>query len=143
MCIRDRTKLGPLLFSLADLVPPWLLRTAAPPVLRNQPVVNLCVSNMPGSRDPLHLLGARLTDLYPYICGVGNIAVIIGVISYLDALGVGLTVDADVVPDPDLLATGLRLAAAELVAAVDEPADPAGDQARDQAARARRSRRAR
>ncbi|HRA35048.1 MAG TPA: wax ester/triacylglycerol synthase family O-acyltransferase [Acidimicrobiales bacterium] len=137
-----QTKLGPLLFSLADLVPPWLLRTAAPPVLRNQPVVNLCVSNMPGSRDPLHLLGARLTDLYPYICGVGNIAVIIGVISYLDALGVGLTVDADVVPDPDLLATGLRLAAAELVAAVDEAADPAGDQARDQAARARRSRRA-
>jgi len=73
---------------------------------------------------------------------VGNIAVIIGVISYLDALGVGLTVDADVVPDPDLLATGLRLAAAELVAAVDAAADPAGDQARDQAARARRSRRA-
>lgn len=120
-----QTRLGPLLFSLADLVPPWLLRTAAPPLLRNQPVVNLCVSNMPGSRDPLHLLGARLTDLYPYICGVGNIAVIIGVISYLDALGVSLTVDADVVPDVDLLAEGLHLATAELVAAATASGRPA------------------
>lgn len=119
-----QTKLGPLLFSLADLVPPWLLRTVAPPVLRNQPVVNLCVSNMPGSRDPLHLLGARLTELYPYICGVGNIAVIIGVISYLDALGVSLTVDADVVPDVDLLAEGLHLATAELVAATAASGKP-------------------
>jgi hypothetical protein len=119
-----QTKLGPLLFSLADLVPPWLLRTVAPPLLRNQPVVNLCVSNMPGSRDPLHLLGARLTDLYPYICGVGNIAVIIGVISYLDALGVSLTVDADVLPDVDLLAEGLHLAAAELVAATTASGGP-------------------
>ncbi len=119
-----QTKLGPLLFSLADLVPPRLLRTVAPPLLRNQPVVNLCVSNMPGSRDPLHLLGARLTDLYPYICGVGNIAVIIGVISYLDALGVSLTVDADVVPDVDLLAEGLHLAAAELVAATTAAGGP-------------------
>jgi hypothetical protein len=130
-----QTRLGPLLFSLADLVPPWLLRAAAPPVLRNQPVVNLCVSNMPGSPDPLHLLGARLTDLYPYICGVGNIAVIIGVISYLDALGVSLTVDADVVPDPDLLAEGFRRATVELV----DAADRAGAQSADPPAPARRS----
>ena len=144
-----QSRLGPLLFSIADLVPPWALRVAAPPVLRNQPVVNLCVSNMPGSRDPLYLLGARLTDLYPYICGVGNIAVIVGVISYLDSLGVGLTVDADVVPDPDVLAEGLRLAAAELVAAVDDAsaasaADAAyGSSEASGAGRAKRSRRAR
>ena len=111
--------------------------------------MNLCVSNMPGSRDPLYLLGARLTDLYPYICGVGNIAVIVGVISYLDSLGVGLTVDADVVPDPDVLAEGLRLAAAELVAAVDDAsaasaADAAyGSSEASGAGRAKRSRRAR
>lgn len=112
-----QTALGPMLFSLGDLLPSWLVRAAAPPALRNQPFVNLAVTNMPGSRDPMYLLGAEMTELYPYICGVGNVAVIMGIISYRDTLGVGITVDADAVPDPDLLVAGLEQAAEELIQA--------------------------
>ena len=112
-----QTGLMPLIFSIADLVPPAVLRVAAPPILRHQPFANTVVTNMPGSRDLLYLLGARMTEVYPFICGIGNLAVVIGVVSYGDQLGIGITVDRDLVPDVDVLVEGVQLAAAELLAA--------------------------
>jgi WS/DGAT/MGAT family acyltransferase len=114
-----QTSVGPLLFAVGDLVPGWLLQAVGPMILRNQPLVNLAVTNLPGTRERLYLLDARMLELYPFVCGVGNIAVIIGVLSYEDTLGVGITVDADVVPDADHLADAIRQACTELVAAVD------------------------
>ncbi len=95
------------LFSVVDLVPIPLLRRAIPEVLARQPLVNLAVSNLPGSEIPLYLLGARLRELQPIITGVGNIACIIGVLSYCDQLGIGITVDPDVVGDVDGLLEAL------------------------------------
>jgi diacylglycerol O-acyltransferase len=108
--------LMPHLFSIADFVPPPILRTVVPPLLARQPLVNLAVSNIPGSRDPLYLLGSRMLGLHPFINVVGNVALIIGVLSYVDDLGVGVTVDRDVVGDPRELVGHLRAAATELVA---------------------------
>jgi diacylglycerol O-acyltransferase / wax synthase len=96
------------LFSAVDVVPVGILRLIAPEVLARQPFVNLAVTNVPGSPDPLYLRGARLVEMHPIITGVGNIAAIIGVLSYCDELGVGLTVDPDVVSDPDHLLGALR-----------------------------------
>ncbi len=103
------------LFSLIDLVPLPLLRRIGPLALSRQPFVNTAVTNVPGSRVPMYLLGAEMQQLHPIVTGVGNIALIIGVLSYVDHLGVGVTVDPDVVGDPDALIDDIRAAASELI----------------------------
>ncbi len=108
--------LMPHVFSIADFVPPPVLRSLIPRLLARQPLVNLAVSNIPGSREPLYLWESRMLGLHPFINVVGNVALIIGVLSYVDGLGVGVTVDPDVVGDPQALIAHLRTAATELVA---------------------------
>jgi hypothetical protein len=44
--------------------------------------------------------------VYPLVSGTGNLATIVGVLSYDDRLGICVTVDADVVPDPEVLLAG-------------------------------------
>lgn len=110
--------LVPHLFEISDLVPVGLLHAAAPGLLRRQPLVNLAVTNLPGTPDPMYLLGAPMTEVYPFVSLIGNIALIVGVLSYQDHLGVGITVDADVVADVDTLADAFDGAARELVAQV-------------------------
>lgn len=111
--------IAPVLFSLTDLLPQALLRIAGPLALRHQPFVNLAVTNLPGTRDPLYLLGARLLELYPYVGVTGNIAIIIGVLSYQDSIHLGITVDSDVVGDLDVLADAVRNACEELIEAAE------------------------
>ena len=108
------TSLLPHLFSVADLVPIPALRVMAPWALRRQPLVNLAVSNIPGSREPLYLGESRLLGLHPFITGVGNMALIVGVLSYADTLGVGITVDPDVAGDPARIVEHMRRSAIEL-----------------------------
>jgi WS/DGAT/MGAT family acyltransferase len=117
--------LVPHLFEISDVVPVSLLHAAAPALLRRQPLVNLAVTNLPGTPDPMYLLGSPMSEVYPFVSLTGNIAVIIGVLSYRDRLGVGITVDADVVPDVDALADAVAAAAAELLDRVqDDPPRP-------------------
>jgi WS/DGAT/MGAT family acyltransferase len=97
----SQADVGPLFFAVGDLVPNWMLRLTGPAVLRHQPFANFTVTNLPGWRDPLFLLGARMLELYPFITVTGNLALIVGVISYEDGLGVSITVDADVIGDVD------------------------------------------
>ena len=110
--------LGRLLYSLATITPSWMLGRLAPVLLRNQPFVNFAVSDLPGSRDHLYLMGARMLELVPFITCTGNMALMIGVLSYVDTLGVGITVDPDVVPDVEALGDALRWASGELTRAV-------------------------
>ncbi|MGZ4688821.1 MAG: wax ester/triacylglycerol synthase family O-acyltransferase [Acidimicrobiia bacterium] len=111
----------PHLFSIADFVPPPVLRAVIPRLLARQPLVNLAVSNIPGSRVPLFLCESRMLGLHPFIDVVGNVALIIGVLSYVDDLEVGITVDPDVVGDPRAIAAHLGAAATELAALVPSP----------------------
>jgi diacylglycerol O-acyltransferase / wax synthase len=108
----------PHLFSITDLIPIPVLRALVPRVLARQPLVNLAVSNVPGSRNPLYLWESRLLGLHPFITGVGNIALIIGVLSYVDSLGIGITVDPDVAGDPQAIVGHVRAAATELATLV-------------------------
>lgn len=103
------------LFSVVDVVPVPLLRRLAPGLLARQPFVNLAVTNLPGWDAPLYLRGARLRELHPIVTGVGNIACIVGVLSYCEELGVSITVDPDVVPDADRLLEALVREAERLV----------------------------
>jgi hypothetical protein len=56
-----------------------------------------------------------MLELYPYVGVTGNLGVIIGVVSYGETLGVGVTVDADIVPDPGALATAIEESARALI----------------------------
>ncbi len=113
-----QTALGTKVFRLVDLLPSWLVRHGAPPILHRQPVVNLAVTNLPGARDEAYLLGARLLEIFPFITVTGNIGMIIGVLSYAGGLGVSITVDSDAVDDADSLVDDFEPALRELVEAV-------------------------
>lgn len=108
----------PHVFALLEFVPPPLLRAAIPPVLARQPLADLAVSNIPGSRAPLYLFGSQLPGMHPFIDVVGNVGLIVGVLSYRDRLGVGVTVDPDVAGGPAAISSLLADAADELLDAV-------------------------
>jgi hypothetical protein len=95
-----------------------MLRALAPRVLHHQPFVNVVVTNLTGSRAPLYLFGSRLLEMYPFVTVTANLGVTFGVVSYAGTLGVGITVDADAVPDVTVLARAVEEAASELVRAV-------------------------
>lgn len=105
------------LFSVIDVLPVPLLERLVPELLARQPFVNLAVTNVPGSAAPLYLLGSELLELAPIITGVGNIACIIGVLSYREQLGVGITVDPDVFAAGPALLAALLDSTRELLAA--------------------------
>ncbi len=81
---------------------------------RHRPPINLVISNVPGPRQPLHIAGGRLVDLYsmgPILEGIGlNITVW----SYVDRLGFGLVACRQTMPDLWDLADHLHDSLAEL-----------------------------
>jgi WS/DGAT/MGAT family acyltransferase len=109
---------GAKAFGLVGLLPPWLVRIGGRVVLDRQPVADLAVTDLKGPSGPQYLMGARMLEVYPLVGGTGNIATIIGALSYDGALGLCATVDADVVPDPQGLLAGCGSALDELVTAV-------------------------
>ena len=112
------TSAGGRVFGLVGLVPPRLLREAGRAVLDRQPVADLAVTNLRGPAGPRYLLGARMLEVHPWISGTGNIATIIGVMSYAGTLGVCATVATDVVGDPEVLVDGFARSLDDLVAAI-------------------------
>ncbi len=103
------------IYRIADFLPLDLLARLAPPALARQPFVNLAVTNLPGSPVPLHFLGSRLEQLYPIVTVTGNVALIVGVVSYGDGLGVGITADPEVVTDLDGLTKDFQSAFGEVI----------------------------
>jgi WS/DGAT/MGAT family acyltransferase len=60
---------------------------------------NVLVSNIPGPREPVYLLGARQVDVFPVIPLFQNQSVAIGVFGYERTLCWGFNSDWDAVPD--------------------------------------------
>jgi WS/DGAT/MGAT family acyltransferase len=81
---------------------------------RHRPPINLVISNVPGPRQPLHVAGGRLLDIYsmgPILEGIGlNVTAW----SYVDRLGFGLVACRETMPDLWDLADHLHDALAEL-----------------------------
>jgi diacylglycerol O-acyltransferase len=100
------SSVGARVFALAGLVPPWFLRIVGRFALEHQPVADVAVTNLRGPPTPVYLLGGRVLEVYPLVSGTGNIATIVGVLSYDDGLGICITVDREVVPDPEVLLAG-------------------------------------
>ncbi len=94
---------------------------------RHRPVHNVIVSNVPGPPFPLYLAGARLVMLCPLGPVMEGAGLNITVLSYMDAIDVGLIACRELMPDVWHLAHHFEDAMDELMAAakaVSAPAKP-------------------
>jgi WS/DGAT/MGAT family acyltransferase len=79
---------------------------------------NTVVSNVPGAPIPLYLAGGRLEAAYPISIILPGMGLNVTVLSYVDRVDFGFTVDPDLVPDPWYLSGGVPIALEELKEAI-------------------------
>jgi diacylglycerol O-acyltransferase len=84
--------------------------------------VNLVVTNAPGPSVPLYLAGARLREVFPMMPTMGNLTLVVGVLSYEDQLNFTAAADHDRCPDVEVFAQGVRSALDDLARSVVAPA---------------------
>ena len=72
-----------------------------------RPLVNFVVTNLPGPRDPLYFLGARIEAMIPIVPLGPGLGLGIAVLSYVDGLTVSLFADPEVCHDLDVLADAI------------------------------------
>ncbi len=113
----------------SGLLPAGLLERLTP-LGDSQRYVNLVITNVPGPKEKLYLLGRELEDVFPFVPLGVNFGLGVAVVSYDDTLGFGFSADPDVVEDPQELPRALHAALADLGAhAGVELSAPAPDDA--------------
>lgn len=112
-----------MMAGMGDAMPPGLLnfylRNAGSMVASMVPG-NVVVSNVRGTPVPLYIAGAKIECMYPMSLLAPGQGLNITVVSYMDNVDVGFTVDPDLVPDAWALADAIDEALRELVAAAEE-----------------------
>jgi len=95
---------------------------------------NVTISNIPGPRDPLYMLGARLEEAYPVVPLSEDHALSVGVFGYLDHAHFGFYADPRALPDvgslPDAISAEINALAGpprrrRPLAAIEPEAPPA------------------
>jgi hypothetical protein len=89
---------GDVLTQALDLLPTQLLGPIFRRMARTS-AANLVITNVPGARVPVYLLGARQLASYPVVPLVANQALGVALFSYDDGLFWGFNADWDAVPD--------------------------------------------
>ena len=84
--------------------------------------VNLVVTNVPGPPVPLYLAGARLLELFPMMPVMGNLTLVVAVVSYAGQLNLTAVADRHGCPDVELFARGMRSTLDDLARSVLVPA---------------------
>jgi diacylglycerol O-acyltransferase / wax synthase len=84
--------------------------------------VNLVVSNVPGPPVPLYLAGARLLELFPMMPTMGNLTLVVAVLSYAGQLNLTAVADRDGCPDVEVFAQGMRATLDDFARSVLVPA---------------------
>ena len=108
---------GDALTSLSGFAPPMLLALGARLAARSSSLgVQTGVTNVPGPQQPLHTLGRRLLESYPFVPVIGQVRISIAIFSYDGGLYFGVTGDQDSSSDIDILTTGVERSMAELLA---------------------------
>ncbi len=80
----------------------------------SQPPFNMVVTNVPGPRQPLYLLRARMLEAHPMVPLLGRLGLGIALFSYQRTLSWGFCADWDLVPDLHDLVRDVELSLAEL-----------------------------
>jgi len=75
-----------------------------------QRAVNLVVTSVPGPPVPLHLAGARILELFPLMPVMGNLTLVVGVLSYDGQLNLTAVADRGGCPDVEVFTRGLSRA---------------------------------
>ena len=78
---------------------------------------NTVITNVPGPRTPLYLLGSRMLEIHPHVPLAGTLGLGIALFSYDETLSCGFSADWDLVPDLHQLVIATDEAFAELRAA--------------------------
>ena len=121
---------GDVLTSLSGFAPPMLLALGARLAARAPSLgLQTGVTNVPGPQAPLHTLGRRLLESFPYVPVIGQVRTSIAIFSYDGGLYFGVTADYDSSSDIDILTAGVERAMAELLALI-APAPAKGKKAR-------------
>jgi hypothetical protein len=110
---------------VVDLLPTQLLFPLFRVASRYLPA-NIVITNVPGPRVPVYLLGARLLETYPVVPVTATQSLGIALLSYDGGLSWGFNADWDAVPDLHDLVEDVEAEFDALSALL--PADPAADQ---------------
>jgi len=97
---------------LGFTVPIWLALGSRVAFTVPQPLVQTVVTNVPGPRTPLFILGRKMAGGYPYVPIGDRVRISIAIFSYLDTFAIGVTGDYDAAPDLDDLVAGIGRALA-------------------------------
>jgi diacylglycerol O-acyltransferase len=88
----------------------------------HQRLMNTSITNVPGPPVPLYLAGARLLELFPVVSLMGNLTLVVPVLSYAGQLNLTAVADQDTCPDVEVFAQGVRSALDDLARSVLVPA---------------------
>jgi WS/DGAT/MGAT family acyltransferase len=102
-----------LALRLLDPAPQTVLSLSAR-LVRQQPIFNLIVTNVPGPEAPLYALGARMLEAFPIVPLVGNQGLNVAALSYVDRLNLGVFSDPEVCPDAEIFCEGATRTLQEL-----------------------------
>jgi hypothetical protein len=94
--------------------PLWLALGSRAAFGAPQPLLQTVVTNVPGPRVPLYILGRRMEADYPYVPIGNSVRLSVAIFSYLDTFSFGLTADHDAVPDLAVLVDGIGRGLTEL-----------------------------
>ena len=108
---------GDVLTSLSGFAPPMLLALGARLGARSSSFgLETGITNVPGPQQPLHTLGRRLLESFPYVPLIGQARISIAIFSYDGGLYLGATGDYDSSSDIDILTACAERSMAELLA---------------------------
>ena len=106
---------GDLLLRAAGYAPRLVQKTLAH-LMAAPSTFNLVVSNIPGPREPMYLLGCELEEAYPVVPIADRHALSIGMTTIKDEACFGIYADCEALPDADLLADCIEASVDELLA---------------------------
>jgi WS/DGAT/MGAT family acyltransferase len=107
---------GDVLTSLSGFAPPMLLALGGRLAARSPSLgVQTGVTNVPGPQQPLHTLGRRLLESFPFVPVIGHVRISIAIFSYDGGLYFGVTGDYDSSSDVGILTAGVESSTAELL----------------------------
>ena len=116
---------GDVLAQLSGFAPPLLLALGSRVMTRSARLnMDTATTNVPGPQMPVHALGRRLLESYPYVPIVGTIRIVVAIFSYDGTLYFGVTGDRDHAGDIDVLTTGIESGAAQLAARAQPTTPP-------------------
>lgn len=96
---------------------PGVVQNAISRMMASPRTFNLVVSNIPGPREPMYMLGCPLRATYPVVPLAEGHAVSIGMTTVHDRACFGVYTDREALPDADVLARDIDDAITELLAA--------------------------